>query len=106
MAVARADAERGHVKALIAALDSAATAARQDTATDIASLAAQESFGRLIAGQRAGLDRQLAERTETWRLHRDAAALSFGRSLVLEQLQGRIACQAAMRKARRGNDTF
>ena len=103
MAVARADAERGRVTARIDALESAAMAARETPATDIASLAAQESFGRLIANQREGLDRQLAEKTGLWRARRDAAALSFGRSQVLERLQEQVAARIAKR---RGDGTF
>lgn len=105
MAVARASAERGRITARIDALDSAAMAARQAPATDIASLAAQEGFGRLVAAQRVGLDGQLAEKTEAWRLRRDAAALSFGRCEALETLRDRLAGQSALRRARRGYDS-
>ncbi|MGB3312973.1 MAG: hypothetical protein WBB85_01060 [Albidovulum sp.] len=105
MAVARADTARDRVKARIDALDSAAAASHQLPATDIASIAAQESFGRLVTVQRADLDRDLAELTEIWRRHRDNAALSFGRARVLEQLRERITDQTTKRRIRRSDDT-
>lgn len=103
VALARATAERTKISACIAALDGAATAARQTTASDMAALAAQEGFGRLAAAQRSGLEMQLAQATGIWRARRDAAALSFGRSQVLDRLRDRM---AARTEKQRGGDPF
>lgn len=106
MAVARADAARNRIKARMAALDSAAAESHQFPATDIGSIAAQESFSRLLAAQRVILESELAELTGSWRRRRDDATRSFGRSQVLERFRKEITDQTATRRIRLGDNTF
>lgn len=106
IALAHATTERSRIETRLTALDCAAQAARETSvgADDVTALAAQDSFARLVARQRAELDAALARCTEAWRNRRETASQSFGRSQTLARLHEEFELQVDAARARRLRD--